>query len=60
MGIFKGLFKSRDKSKNSYDSPSYSYYFGRANSKKLVNFHCTSTNTPKTARRIQKALHQEC
>lgn len=37
MGIFKGLFKSRDKPTNSYNSPSYSYYFGRSNSKKLVN-----------------------
>ena len=37
MGIFKGLFKSRDKPKNSYDSPSYSYYFGRTNSGKRVN-----------------------
>lgn len=37
MGIFKGLFKSRDKPKNSYDSPSYSYFFGRTNSGKRVN-----------------------
>ena len=37
MGIFKGLFKSRDKPTNSYDSPSYSYYFGRTNSGKRVN-----------------------
>lgn len=37
MGIFKGLFKSRNKPKNSYDSPSYSYYFGRTNSGKRVN-----------------------
>lgn len=29
MGIFSGLFKSRDKPKDSYDSPSYSYFFGR-------------------------------
>ena len=29
MGIFKGLFRSRDKPTNSYDSPSYSYFFGR-------------------------------
>lgn len=29
MGIFTGLFKSRDKPKDSYDSPSYSYFFGR-------------------------------
>ena len=26
MSIFKGLFKSRDKPQNSYDSPSYSYF----------------------------------
>ena len=36
MGIFSGLFKSRDKPTNSYDSPSYTYFFGRANSGKLV------------------------
>ena len=36
MGIFSGLFKSRDKPKNSYDSPSYTYFFGRANSGKRV------------------------
>ena len=29
MGIFSGLFRSRDKPKDSYDSPSYSYFFGR-------------------------------
>lgn len=36
MGIFSGLFKSRDKPTNSYGSPSYSYFFGRANSGKRV------------------------
>ena len=36
MGIFKGLWRSRDKPKNSYDSPSYTYFFGRANSGKRV------------------------
>ena len=36
MSIFTGLFKSRDKPKNSYDSPSYTYFFGRANSGKRV------------------------
>lgn len=36
MSIFKGLFKSRDKPKNSYSSPSYSYYFGRSDSGKRV------------------------
>ena len=37
MGIFSGLFRSRDKPKDSYDSPSYSYFFGRTNSGKRVN-----------------------
>jgi len=37
MSIFSGLFKSRDKPKNSYDSPSYTYFFGRAHSGKRVN-----------------------
>ena len=32
MRIFSGLFKSRDHPKNSYDSPSYTYFFGRSNS----------------------------
>jgi hypothetical protein len=36
MSIFSGLFRSRDKPKNSYDSPSYSYFFGRTNSGKLT------------------------
>ena len=36
MGIFTGLFKSRDKPTNSYDSPPYTYFFGRANSGKCV------------------------
>ena len=36
MGIFSGLFKSRDNPTNSYDSPSYTYFFGRANSGKRV------------------------
>ena len=36
MGVFSGLFKSRDKPTNSYDSPSYTYFFGRANSGKRV------------------------
>ena len=36
MGIFSGLFKSRDKPKNSYDSPSYTYLFGRSNAGKRV------------------------
>ena len=36
MGIFTGLFKSRDKPKNSYDSPSYTYFFGRSNAGKRV------------------------
>ena len=37
MGIFSRLFKSGDKPRNSYDSPSYSYIFGRSNSGKRVN-----------------------
>ena len=37
MSIFKGLFRSRDKPTNSYDSPSYSYFFGRSNRGKRVN-----------------------
>ena len=37
MSIFSGLFKSRDKPKDSYDSPSYSYFFGRTHSGKRVN-----------------------
>ena len=36
MGIFSGLFKSRDKPINSYDSPSYTYFFGRSNAGKRV------------------------
>ena len=36
MGIFSGLFKSRDKPKDSYDSPSYSYFFGRTHAGKRV------------------------
>ena len=35
MGVFSGLFKSRDKPQNSYDSPSYS--FGRTHAGKRVN-----------------------
>lgn len=30
MGIFSGLFKSRDKPTNSYDSPSYAYFSAEA------------------------------
>jgi len=37
MGIFKGLFRSRDKPQNSYDSPSYTYFFGRSTAGKSVN-----------------------
>ena len=37
MGIFSGLFKSRDKPKNYYQSPSYAYWFGRAKSGAPVN-----------------------
>ncbi len=37
MGIFSGLFRSRDKPKDSYDSPSYSYFFVRTHSGKRVN-----------------------
>ena len=36
MSIFSGLFKSRDKPQNSYDSPSYAYFFGRSNAGKRV------------------------
>ena len=36
MGIFSGLFRSRDKPKDSYDSPSYTYFFGRSNAGKRV------------------------
>lgn len=36
MSIFKGLFKSRDKPTNSYDSPSYTYFFGRTHAGKRV------------------------
>ncbi len=39
MSIFSGLFRSRDKPKNSYDSPSYNYYFGRSGSGKRVSDH---------------------
>ena len=56
MSIFSRLFKSRDKPQNSYDSPSYTYFFGRANSgkrvtdrtalqqKRLHSCHCICTN----------------
>ena len=37
MSIFKGLFRSRDKPKDSYDSPSYTYFFGRTHAGKRVN-----------------------
>ena len=37
MGIFSGLFRSRDKPKDSYDSPSYTYFFGRSTAGKSVN-----------------------
>lgn len=37
MGIFTGLFKSRDKPKNYYHSPSYAYWFGRSKSGAEVN-----------------------
>jgi len=37
MGIFSGLFRSRDKPKDSYDSPSYTYFFGRTHAGKRVN-----------------------
>ena len=36
MGIFSGLFKSRDKPQNSYNSPSYTYFFGKSNAGKRV------------------------
>lgn len=41
MGIFSGLFRSRDKPKDSYDSPSCSYFFGRTQAGKRVN-DCTA------------------
>ena len=37
MRILRGFFRGRDHPKNSYDSPSYSYFFGRSNSGKRVN-----------------------
>ena len=37
MNIFSRLFHSRDTPKNSYDSPSYTYFFGRAHSGKRVD-----------------------
>lgn len=37
MSIFKGLFKSRDKPTNGYDSPSYTYFFGKSTAGKSVN-----------------------
>lgn len=36
MGIFGKFFKSRDKPKDSYDSPSYSYFFGRTDAGERV------------------------
>ena len=36
MSFFKNFFKSRDKPTNSYDSPSYTYFFGRSNAGKRV------------------------
>ena len=37
MNIFSRLFHSRDTPANSYDSPSYTYFFGRAHSGKRVD-----------------------
>ena len=37
MGIFTGLFRSRDKPKNYYHSPSYAYWFGQSKSGAEVN-----------------------
>ena len=37
MKIFSRLFYSRDTPKNSYDSPSYTYFFGRSTAGKSVN-----------------------
>ncbi len=46
MRIFSGLFRSRDKPKNSYDSPSYNYYFGQSGSGKRVSDCTQPCNTP--------------
>lgn len=37
MNVFSRLFRSRGKPTNSYDNPSYSYFFGRSNSGKRVS-----------------------
>ena len=37
MKLFSRLFHSRDTPKNSYDSPSYTYFFGRSTAGKSVN-----------------------
>lgn len=37
MGIFGKFFKSRDKPKDSYDSPSYNYFFGNSSAGEIVN-----------------------
>ena len=39
MSIFTGMFKSRDKPQNSYDSPSYTYLFGQT----VLSAHKLST-----------------
>ena len=37
MSIFKKFFKSRDKPQDSYDSPSYNYFFGNSSAGEIVN-----------------------
>lgn len=41
MGIFSGLFRSRNKPKDSYDSPFYRYFFGHTYAGKRSNYSTT-------------------
>ena len=54
MGIFSRLFKSRDKPRNSYDSPSYSYFFGRSNSGKRVKETLNKSTVEEANRWLQR------
>lgn len=62
MGIFSGLFRLRDKPTNSYDSPSYSYFFRRSDSGKRVT-DCTAlqhTMVYACVRVLSEAMSSAC
>ena len=60
MGIFTGLFRSRDKPQNRTAGSTYSFFFGGSTSGKPVNERTATPLEPEQIEKICRELELHC